>query len=207
MDDDSLYQGSAFNLSRLLFAVLIFFLIFIINAFEANDISRLAEDGPSISTEDYAAVLIKKSNHFKDRKKAEQFFTPIIVQAANQHDIDPALIKAIIMAESGYNPQAVSKKGAKGLMQLMPKTAEALGVEDLFNPRHNINGGVKYFKHLLGLFEGDIELALAAYNAGIRRVREHQGIPPIGATKYYIDKVFEYYDHYKKENNGETKEA
>jgi len=104
---------------------------------------------------------------------------------------------AIIMAESSYNPKAISKKGAKGLMQLMPTTAKSLGVKDIFNPEHNINAGVRYFKKLLNQFNGDVELALAAYNAGSRKVREHRGIPPFGATKYYIKKVIKYYRHYK----------
>ena len=83
---------------------------------------------------------------------AEQVFHPIIVEAATRYKVDPALIKAIIMAESSYDPNAVSKKGAQGLMQLMPRTAEALGVEDTFNPEHNIHGGVKYLKQLLKQF-------------------------------------------------------
>ena len=133
------------------------------------------------------------------RKKAERVLHPIVIQAAIRHQIDPALIKAIIMAESGYNTRAISKKGAKGLMQLMPATAQALGVEDVFNPKQNINGGVRYFKQLVNQFGGDVELALAAYNAGSRNVRHYQGIPPFKATRYYIKKVFEYYEIYKNQ--------
>jgi soluble lytic murein transglycosylase-like protein len=117
---------------------------------------------------------------------------------AKNYDVDPALVRAIIMAESSYNPRAVSKKGARGLMQLMPKTAEYLGVEDSFNPEHNIDAGVRYFKKLLGQFNGDVKLALAAYNAGSRRVREYKGIPPFKATQHYVKKVFKYHQHYKK---------
>ena len=135
-------------------------------------------------------------------RKAEHRFHPIILQAANRHQIDPDLVRAIIMAESGYNPKAISKKGARGLMQLMPRTAEALGVEDVFDPEHNINGGVKYFKQLLIQFDGDIKLALAAYNAGSGNVRRYQGIPPFKATKYYVKKVFEYYHSYKELAGG-----
>lgn len=97
--------------------------------------------------------------------QTERFFHPIIVQAANRYQVDPALIKAIIMAESEYNPRAISKNGAIGLMQLMPDTAETLGVEDSFNPEHNIDGGVRYFKQLMNQFDGNVKLALAAYNA------------------------------------------
>ena len=139
--------------------------------------------------------------------KGEHLFHPIIVKVANEHEIDPALIKAIIMAESGYNPKAISKKGAMGLMQLMPGTAEALGVEDIFNPEHNINGGVLYFKRLVDLFEGDVKLALAAYNAGTRKVKMYQGIPPFKATRYYIKKVFKYYEHYRQQMTSNPKQA
>ena len=133
----------------------------------------------------------------KFRRKKERLFHPIILQVASRHDIDPALVKAIIMAESGYNPNAVSKRGAKGLMQLMPSTAEALGVEDAFNPEQNISGGVRYFKRLVNRFDGDVKLALAAYNAGSKIVRHYQGVPPFKSTHYYIEKVFRYYELYK----------
>ena len=131
-------------------------------------------------------------------EKAERNFDHIIQRVAKSYGVDPALVRAIIMAESSYNPRAVSKKGAKGLMQLMPKTAEYLGVEDSFNPEHNIDGGVRYFKELLDQFNGDVKLALAAYNAGSRRVREYKGIPPFKATQLYVKKVFEYQQQYKQ---------
>ena len=132
-------------------------------------------------------------------KKAERFLHPIVIQAAGRYQVDPALVKAIIMAESGYNARAISKKGAKGMMQLMPATAQALGVEDVFNPKQNISGGVRYFKQLVNQFDGDVKLALAAYNAGSRNVRHYQGIPPFKATRYYIKKVFKYYQIYKNQ--------
>ena len=139
--------------------------------------------------------------------KKEQLFHPIIIQVSIRHQIDPALVKAIIMAESGYNPKAISKRGAKGLMQLMPSTAQALGVEDIFNPKQNISGGVRYFKQLVKKFDGDIKLALAAYNAGSRNVRQYQGIPPFKSTQYYVKKVFKYYQLYKDKMPGETDSA
>lgn len=131
--------------------------------------------------------------------KKENYFQPIIIAASNRHNVDPALVKAIIMAESNYNPVAVSKRGAKGLMQLMPNTADALGVEDSFNPKHNIDGGVKYLRQLLNKFEGNLQLAVAAYNAGSKKVMKYQGVPPFKVTRNYVKKVFEYYQHYKKE--------
>jgi len=126
-------------------------------------------------------------------------FHPIIVKAARRYEVDPSLIKAIIMVESRYNPHAISKRGAKGLMQLMPRTARALGVEDSFNPEHNVNGGVKYLKQLLDEFNNNLKFALAAYNAGSSKVRRHRGIPPIKGTQHYVKRVFEYYQYYRNE--------
>jgi len=132
-------------------------------------------------------------------RKTEHLLHPIIIQASRRHQVDPALVYAIIMAESGYNPKAVSKRGARGLMQLMPATAEALGVKDSFNPEQNIDGGVRHFKWLVNRFDGNIKLALAAYNAGSRNVRLYQGVPPFRATQLYIKKVFKYYRIYKNQ--------
>jgi len=129
--------------------------------------------------------------------KAERLFQWIVSEAARNHDVEPALIKAMIFSESRYNHRAISRSGAKGLMQLMPKTAHALGVKDSFDPAQNVNGGVRYFKQLLDKFEGDIILALAAYNAGSSAVIRYQGVPPIGATRHYIRKVLKYYKHYR----------
>jgi soluble lytic murein transglycosylase-like protein len=137
-------------------------------------------------------------------RKAEHLYHMFIIQTASHYQVDPALIKAIIMAESGYNTKAVSKRGAKGLMQLMPQTAQSLGVEDIFNPRQNITGGVQYFKHLVNRFNGDVKLALAAYNAGSRNVRNYNGVPPFKATRSYIKKVFMYYQIYKNQMGEEV---
>jgi hypothetical protein len=131
-------------------------------------------------------------------KKAEHLFRSIIFRIAHRHRIDPAMVQAIIMAESSFNPNAVSKRGAIGLMQLMPNTAKSLGIKDPLNPERNITGGVLYFKKLLKEFHGDVELALAAYNAGSRKVKKYQGVPPFKSTRVYIEKVFEYYRHYKR---------
>lgn len=124
-------------------------------------------------------------------------FHDIISKAAGRYQVDPALIQAIIMAESGYNPKARSKRGARGLMQLMPVTAKSLGVLDAYDPEDNINGGVRYFKELLDRFDGDVSLALAAYNAGSRYVRKYNGVPPFRATRIYIKKVLHYHQKYR----------
>ena len=130
-------------------------------------------------------------------KPVNRHYRELIHQAADRHGIEPAMIKAIIMAESSFNPKAVSRRGAQGLMQLMPQTAESLGVADAFDPGKNIDAGARYLKQLLNHLGGDIELALAAYNAGIQNVLNHKGIPPYKATQIYVEKVLTYYEHYK----------
>ena len=131
------------------------------------------------------------------QKIAEKRYHHIVLEAAARYQVEPEIIKAIIMAESGFNPRAVSKVGARGLMQLMPRTAKFLGVKDSFKPDHNIDAGVRYFKQLLDQFDGKVRLALAAYNAGIHNVRKYGGIPPFKATQIYIDKVLKYYEAYQ----------
>jgi soluble lytic murein transglycosylase-like protein len=103
----------------------------------------------------------------------------------------------MIHAESGFNPLAISRKGAKGLMQLMPGTAARMNVSNIFNPRENIEGGVRYFKYLLSLFNNDLRLSLAAYNAGENIVSELRSIPPYRETLDYVRKVLNYYQSYK----------
>lgn len=131
--------------------------------------------------------------------RLSETYNPIIHKAADAYKIDPALIKAVIMAESRYNPNAVSKRGARGLMQLMPATAESLGVTDLFNPKDNIFGGALYLKTLIDKFNGDIKLALAAYNAGSRYVKKYGGVPPFKQTRLYLSKVFKYHQLFKED--------
>jgi soluble lytic murein transglycosylase-like protein len=121
----------------------------------------------------------------------------LISEFSQKYRVDFALIKAMIQAESGFNPNAVSKKGAKGLMQLMPETALRMNVSDVFNPKENIEGGVRYFKYLLSLFNNDLRLSLAAYNAGENLVSELRSIPPYRETVDYVRKVLNYYQTYK----------
>lgn len=116
-------------------------------------------------------------------------YEDIITRAAASHRLDPHLIRAVIHVESAFNPHAVSPKGARGLMQLMPGTARDLGVLNSFDPRQNINGGTKYLSYLLGRFSGNVRYALAAYNAGEQNVNKYQGIPPYTETIDYVQRV------------------
>ena len=124
-------------------------------------------------------------------------YDTLISEFSKKYRVDFALIKAMIHAESGFNPLAISRKGAKGLMQLMPGTAARMNVTNIFNPRENIEGGVRYFKYLLSLFNDDLRLSLAAYNAGENIVSELRSIPPYRETVDYVRKVLNYYQSYK----------
>ena len=163
-----------------------------------NDVYLSLQAEPEPTAAEMDALREKKGAFTYQIKKAEPLYNPIILEAASFHNVDPALVKAIIMAESGYNRRAVSGRGARGLMQLMPRTAKALGVKNIFNPEENIYAGVNYFKSLLNRFGGDKKLALAAYNAGSRNVRKYKGVPPFKATRRYIKKVLEYQRFYKQ---------
>lgn len=117
----------------------------------------------------------------------------IVDEAAERHNLDPALVNAVISTESGWNPQAVSDKGAMGLMQLVPGTAERFGVENPFDPAQNIDGGTAYLKTLLDRYNGDLTLSLAAYNAGEHAVDRNGGVPPFWETRRYVRKVKDAY--------------
>jgi soluble lytic murein transglycosylase-like protein len=120
-----------------------------------------------------------------------------VAEAAKYYDLDQKLIQAVIQVESNNNPLAVSRKGAQGLMQLMPGTAKDLQVGDPFNPRENINGGSRYLRYLLDLFNNNLDLALAAYNAGPERVNQYRGVPPYLETRNYVQKVIQKYQSLK----------
>ena len=130
----------------------------------------------------------------------ETLFYPIIFEAAYRYEVDPAMVKAIILAESSYNVRAVSNRGARGLMQLMPITAREMGVQNVFNPQQNIHAGTAYFKKLLIRYNGNVKLALAAYNAGSGRVQQYNGVPPYKATRTYIEKVLQYHRIYSRQS-------
>lgn len=125
-------------------------------------------------------------------------YNQIVEEIARVYELDGALLHAVITAESNYNPKAVSRKGAIGLMQLMPETAKRYGVADSFDAVQNLNGGAKYLRDLLKLFNSDVSLALAAYNAGENAVVKYGNrIPPIRETKDYVPKVLGFYRKYQ----------
>jgi transglycosylase-like protein with SLT domain len=115
----------------------------------------------------------------------------LAVEAARRHSLDPDLVRAVVAVESGFRPDAVSPKGAQGLMQLMPYTARALGVKDSFDPAANLDGGTRYLRALIARYDGDVTRALAAYNAGEGAVARHGGVPPYPETVAYVRKVLE----------------
>lgn len=128
---------------------------------------------------------------------ATQDLSTIITSASARSRIDADFIASVIRAESANNPRAVSRKGAKGLMQLMPETASTLGVEDSFDPSQNVDGGVRYLQDLLTLYNGDAAKALAAYNAGPQRVQQYHGVPPYRETHAYVARIINDYNRKK----------
>ena len=128
-----------------------------------------------------------------------------IQRAAQHHEVDPMLIKAVIKAESDFDPYAVSRKGAKGLMQLMPETASDMNVHDPFDPEANIHGGTRYLRKLLAMFDGDLHKSLAAYNAGPETVKRVGRVPQISETRQYIKKVLRYYEALKGGPSSKTR--
>jgi len=139
----------------------------------------------------------------KNRLEREEVAAPVsrydnyIRQAALLYQIPEHLVRAVIMVESGFNPRATSKADARGLMQLVPSTASRMLVDDIFDPRQNIYGGVRYLRVLANLFNGDLFLTLAAYNAGEGAVVKFGGIPPYPETQAYVARVVAYYRQYQ----------
>ncbi len=133
------------------------------------------------------------SSRLSYSRKVDEYW-PIITDSCSRHGVDAELVKAVIQVESNYNHRAVSRKGAMGLMQLMPGTANRYGVKKAFDPQENVEGGVRYLKDLLRLFGSDMKLALAAYNAGEGAVQRHNGIPNYVETQNYVRKVLALYN-------------
>lgn len=197
-------------LSRIFLALALFSLCFAVQA----DIYRITDTDGKVTFTNVAQKRIPKGAEYKlilkslirPRKRGRgkstytamnqnrDKFEPIIKLAARQHSVDAKLLHAVIRAESAYNPKAVSHKGAVGLMQLMPQTADRYGVKDRKDPKQNINGGAKYLSDLISMFSSDIRLAVAAYNAGEHNVIKYGNkIPPFKETQHYVKKVMKFY--------------
>lgn len=143
--------------------------------------------------------ISSNSINYRNLSANRKRFSQTIELAAKNHKLPSALLHAVITAESAYDPNAVSRAGAVGLMQLMPATAERYGVRDRKDPNANVSGGTRYLKDLLGMFDNDIVLALAAYNAGENAVINNgRQIPPYEETQTYVRRVLKYYNDYKK---------
>lgn len=139
------------------------------------------------------AALGKSDDWLKARVSTPSLYDGLIDEAARSHSVDPKLVKSVMLVESAFNPAAVSRKGARGLMQLMPETAARLGVRDIFDPAENIRGGASHLAYLLGLFGNDLPRSLAAYNAGEAAVLRYGGIPPFDETRLYVHKALTAY--------------
>jgi soluble lytic murein transglycosylase len=146
---------------------------------------------------DYFIYSDESTDYDEESSVNEIFLDRIINRVSRIFDIDASLIKAVIKVESNFNPRAVSRAGAQGLMQLMPRTAYEMDVADPFDPEENIFGGTKYLRYLLNRFGDDLEITLAAYNAGETAVIKYGGIPQYRETRHYVRKVLKAYSQYK----------
>jgi soluble lytic murein transglycosylase len=191
--------------SRLvLFVLKIFFIVSIASSggadiymyIDANGVMHFT-NAPTASDREYKVFIRERQSRSKPFYSTDKY-DDIITDASDQYGVDSRLVKAIIKAESDFNPRAVSGKGAMGLMQIMPENFQHLQIENPFDPRENIMGGTRYFKYLYDRFEGQLALSLAAYNAGPTTVDHYnKSIPPYRETEQYVERVLKYYRNYK----------
>lgn len=192
---------------RIIFLIFLI-LLFLVDALNAADLyTFMDEEGNTYYTNipgegrTRVSLPVKKPVSeplFKHSKNGE-VYEPMVVTASQRYSMDPNLVRAVIKAESNFNPRAVSPKGALGLMQLMPETAQKMAVANPFNPEENIHGGVRYLSELLHLFNWNLPLALAAYNAGPGRVIGRNEIPHIEETRNYVQRVIMYYKNLNRD--------
>jgi len=169
--------------------------------------SRLITDVPR-SDAGYRLIKVYRIDGFESTRSSasrslrtiKSSYDSLIVEQASLHGVDSALVKAMIQVESSFNPIAISHKGAKGLMQLMPDTARRYGVTDRGDPHQNLDGGVRYLKDLLTMFSQNVRLAVAAYNAGENAVIRYSGVPPYDETQNYVKTVLALHELYANRN-------
>jgi soluble lytic murein transglycosylase-like protein len=148
------------------------------------------------------ATAVRATEADAEGRPGENSLETLIARTASHHAIDPDFVTSVVKAESGFNPAAVSPKGAGGLMQLMPQTAAALGVKDVLDAAANVEGGTRYLRQLLDQYDGDAVKALAAYNAGPRRVKQYGGVPPYRETQAFIARIIADYNRKKLEQQA-----
>jgi soluble lytic murein transglycosylase len=153
---------------------------------------------PTSSTSSNYKVYIKETPKTPLKSNITDLYDHVISEASQTHGVSFSLLKALIKTESDFNPRAVSKAGAMGLMQLMPENIRRLKVKDPFDPKDNVMGGTRYLKQLIHRFKGKLHLALAAYNAGPKVVEQYQRIPPYKETENFVKQVMKYYSLFNK---------
>jgi soluble lytic murein transglycosylase-like protein len=161
--------------------------------FASAEVRLVEKNGRALIVNDGPAKLSASDDWLASRMRRASAYDNLIDAAARESDVDPKLVKSVMLVESGFNPAAISKKGARGLMQLMPETAALHGVRDIHDPWQNIVGGTRYLSKLLSYYGGDVVKSLAAYNAGENAVDRYNGVPPYGETQLYVRKTLAAY--------------
>lgn len=181
-------------------------IVFIVITFMAVQVftSVTVDEASDVLTSGSYKIIMSEKSEDNSKHQSDKIYTNdpksyhhIISRKSEKYNVESSLVYAVIEVESTWNPKATSKKGAKGLMQLMPSTAKDMNVINPFDPEENIDGGTRYLRLLLDRFDGDLNLALAAYNSGPTTVRRFKGIPPIKETKQYVKKVLSIEQYYK----------
>jgi soluble lytic murein transglycosylase-like protein len=194
------YSRIKFIGMKIYYVLIILFLF--VSAVQADIYRYIDENGvmhftntPTSSAKNFKLFLREKPKI--NPRYSTKKYDDIITNASQRHGVSFPLLKAIIKAESGFDPRAVSKKGAKGLMQIMPENFKPLGIKDPFDPSQNIHAGARYFKQMYDRFKGKLSLSLAAYNAGPTAVERYKTVPPYEETEEYVKRVLKFYYNYK----------